>query len=394
MPGLLSSRFVFAWLASLFQGLAFFLFVHFPGYLRELGAAEFQIGLVVATTALSALVIRPWLGRSMDRLGRRPVFMAGNVLNVVVLASYLTVDSIGPWLFVVRIAHGIAVGLIFASMFAYAADLVPEEKRTQGLALFGVSGLLPIALGGVLGDIVTTRWDFDMLFLTALALATSGLLLCLPLREMRTPFPEGTTISFVRPLVQRDLLPLWWMTLVFALALTGYFTFLRTFVDVTGIGTVGSFFGTYAGVAIFLRVVGGWIPDRIGQKKVLYPAVALFTGGFLVLAAATTTGMVMLAGAMCGAGHGYIFPIMYSLAFGRAGVADRGSASAIFTGVFDLGQFIGGPVLGSLIVIAGYGTMFVGAALWLVVGTIVFAVWDGDLRRRAPSRPAVVSARG
>jgi MFS family permease len=381
MPRLLTSRFVFAWMASLFQGLAFFLFVHFPGYLRELGAAEFQIGLVIATTALSALLIRPWLGRSMDRLGRRPIFMAGNALNTLVLASYLTVDSIGPWLFVVRIAHGIAVGSIFASMFAYAADLVPADRRTQGLALFGVSGLLPIALGGVLGDVVTARWDFQALFVTALALGVAGFALCLPLREAAARLPDGTSISFLRPLIQRDLLPLWWMTLVFALALTAYFTFLRTFVDVTGIGSVGSFFGTYASTAILLRVVGGWVPDRIGQKKVLYPAIAVFTGGFLVLAAATTTGMVMIAGAMCGAGHGYIFPIMYSLAFGRAGVADRGSASAIFTGVFDLGQFIGGPALGSLIVVAGYAPMFVAAAAWLAVGTVVFAVWDGDLGR-------------
>jgi MFS family permease len=381
MSGLLTPRFVFAWMASLFQGLAFFLFVHFPGYLRELGAAEFQIGLVIATAALSALIIRPWLGRSMDRLGRRPIFMAGNALNMVVLASYLTVDSIGPWLFVVRIAHGMAVGSIFASMFAYAADLVPAERRTQGLALFGVSGLLPIALGGVLGDIVTSRWDFQALFVTALALGVAGFVLCLPLREVAARLPDGTSISFLRPLIQRDLLPLWWMTLVFALALTAYFTFLRTFVDVTGIGSVGSFFGTYASTAILLRVVGGWIPDRIGQKKVLYPAVAVFAGGFLVLAAASTTGMVMIAGAMCGAGHGYIFPIMYSLAFGRAGVADRGSASAIFTGVFDLGQFIGGPALGSLIVVAGYAPMFVAAAAWLAVGTVVFAVWDGDLGR-------------
>jgi MFS family permease len=383
MSGLLTSRFILAWTASLFQGLAFFLFIHFPGYLRELGAAEFQIGLVVATTALSSLVIRPWLGRSMDRLGRRPVFMAGNTLNVVVLASYLTVDSIGPWLFVVRIAHGIAIGLVFASMFAYAADLVPAERRTQGLALFGVSGLLPIALGGVLGDVVTARWHFDGLFITALTLAVVGLVLCLPLREAAARPPAGTSISFSRPLIQRDLLPLWWMTLVFALALTAYFTFLRTFVDVTGIGTVGSFFGAYASTAILLRLVAGWVPDKIGQKKVLYPAVAVFGGGLLVLAFATTAGMVVVAGSMCGAGHGYVFPILYSLAFSRAGVSDRGSASAIFTGVFDLGQFIGGPALGSLIVLTGYTPMFVATAGWLVVGTAIFAVWDGDVGRRA-----------
>jgi MFS family permease len=391
MSGLLTPRFAFTWMASLFQGLAFFLFVHFPGYLKELGATEFQIGIVIASTAVSALAIRPQLGRAIDRRGRRPVFLIGNALNVLVLASYLTVDSIGPWLFVVRVTHGISVGMVFAATIAYAADLIPEERRTQGLALFGVSGLLPVALGGVIGDVVTTRWDFDALFLTALGFGILGLVFALPLREVAPPVLDGVTISFLRPLIQRDLLPLWWMTLVFAFALSGYFVFLRTFVDVTGIGSVGAFFAAYAATAIFLRITLGWLPDRVGQKRVLYPAITLFAGGFIVLAVAGSAGMVTLAGAMCGAGHGYVFPIMYSLAFGRARASDRGSASAIFTGVFDLGNLVGGPVLGLLIVLVGYSQMFVAAAAWVVLGTIAFAVWDGDAGRRRRTRTTPVS---
>jgi MFS family permease len=382
MGSLLTLRFALAWQASLFQGLAFFLFVHFPGYLTELGASEFQIGFVIAATAVSAIAIRPQLGRSMDRLGRRPVMLAGNLLNVLVLASYLTVDAIGPWLFVVRIAHGVSVGMVFASMFAYAADILPAERRTQGIALFGVSGLLPIALGGVIGDVVLARWGFDGLFLAALGLGATGLLLVLPLREAAAGRDEGIPVSFLRPLLQSDLRPLWWMNLVFSTALAGYFVFLRTFVDVTGIGSVGSFFGTYAVTAIVLRLGAGWLPDRVGQKRVMYPAVVSFAAGFLVLAAASNTGMIMIAGGLCGAGHGYLFPIMYSLSFGRARVGDRGSASAIFTGIFDLGQLVGAPLLGLLIVLTGYTQMFLAAAAWVAVGTVIFAVWDGDLRRR------------
>ena len=361
--------------------MSFFLFVHFPGYLRDdLGASEQQIGIVFATTAFSALLIRPWLGRSIDRIGRRPLFLAGNVLNVIVVACYVTVNALDPWLFAVRIAHGIAIGLVFTSMLAYAADLVPVERRTQGLSLFGVAGLLPIAIGGLIGDIVIGRWGFDGLFLTALGLATTGLILTLPLKELAERPPPGTNISFTRPLVQRNLLPMWWFSFVFAFTLTAYFTFIRTFVDTTGIGSVGSFFGIYAATAIVLRLFFGWVPDRIGLKRVMYPAIVVFGCGLLVLANAADTPAIMLAGALCGAGHGYLFPILYSLSFTRAGNADRGSASAIFTGVFDLGTLVGGPLLGSLIVAVGYQSMYLITAGWLVVGTIVFAVWEGDLR--------------
>lgn len=373
---LLTPRFVVAWLVSLFGGLAFFLFVHFPRHLEDLGASEVEIGVIVATTALAAIVIRPQIGQAMDRRGRRPLILLGGSLNVVVLLLYLTVTAIGPWLYVIRVAHGFSQAMLFASVFTYAADIVPEDNRTQGLALFGISGMLPIALGGLIGDVVLGRWDFDVLFITSATLAVVALGLSLALKESVVPAGRSVEISFLRSLWQRDLLPLWWMTVVFSLALSAYFTFLRTFVDETGIGTVGAFFAAYSLVAIFLRLTTGWLPDRVGAKRVLGPSLILFAAGFVLLATASSTVHVVIAGALCGAGHGYAFPILYALAFGRADSHNRGSASAIFTGLFDVGALVGGPLFGALIAIFSYETMFLSAAGWVLVGGIVFAIWD------------------
>jgi MFS family permease len=367
---------VLAWLVSLFGGLAFFLFVHFPGYLEDLGASEVEIGLLVGITALAAILIRPQIGKEMDRRGRRPVILLGGTINVVVLFLYLTVNALGPWVYAVRIIHGFAEAMLFASVFTYAADIVPDRNRTQGLALFGISGMLPIALGGLLGDFVLARWDFQVLFITSALLAVIALGLSFTLTESITPAGSSVEISFLRSLWQRDLVPLWWMTVVFSLALSAYFTFLRTFIDDTGIGTVGAFFAAYSFVAIFLRLTTGWLPDRIGPKKVLYPALVLFAAGFAVLATATSGTSVIVAGALCGAGHGYAFPILYALSFGRADSANRGSASAIFTGLFDVGALAGGPTFGALIAIFSYETMFLTAAAWVLLGGLVFAVWD------------------
>lgn len=387
---LLTGPFVLAWALSLFSGLAFFLFVHFPGYLEDLGAHEAQIGLIVGTTAAAAIAIRPWVGRAMDRRGRRPVILLGCAIHLVAILLYLTVDAITPWLFVVRIVHGFGEALSFAAVFTYAADIVPDDRRTEGLALFGVSGLLPIAIGGVIGDMILAEGEFRTVFLTSGGLAVIALLIALRLRESATPAPDGTLVSFTRPLMQRDLLPMWWVTLVFSFALTAYFTFLRTFVDETGIGSVGAFFGAYATTAILLRLFAGWLPDRIGLKRVLYPAMLVFSAGFLLLAAAHSTLAVVIAGVFCGAGHGYGFPILYAIAFGRAHVLDRGSASAIFTGLFDVGTLTGAPLLGALVAWLGYPAMFRVAAAWVLVGLVAFAAWDRDLpfQRRADAAAA------
>ncbi len=374
MPKLLSKGFVLAWLANLGQEMAWALFVHFPGFLLGFGASEVEIGLLVGLTALSSVLVRPWVGRAMDTHGRRPVIIAGNLLNIGVLALYLTVTGLGPWVYTVRIIHGLAAALLFTSLFTYGADQVPSARRTEGLALFGVSGLLPIALGGLLGDVILSSGTFAHLFLTALGFAGLSLALSLPLRDAAksASLPQ----RFFASVAERDLRPLWWLTFVFAVALTAYFTFLKTFVVETGIGSVGAFFAAYSGIAITLRLLAGSLPDRVGQKRVLYPALTSLTAGFAVLALAGSGTSVVVAGLLCGAGHAYAFPIMLAMVVTRARAADRGSAIAIFTGLFDLGTLIGGPALGAAIRFGSYPVMFFGAAAWTLFGTIVFARWD------------------
>ena len=53
-----------------------------------------------------------------------------------------------------------------------------------------------------------------------------------------------------------------------------------------------------------------------------------------------------------------------------------GSASAVFSGAFDLGSLIGSPILGVLIETQGYSAMFLAAAVWIGIGVVVFAWWD------------------
>jgi MFS family permease len=377
---LLTRPFVLVALSNLFQAISFNLFIHFPGFLSELGAREAQIGLLFGLSSFAAVAIRPTLGHLMDTRGRRGVILFGNALNTAVMALYLTVDSIGPWIYCVRVLHGISEAALFTALFTYAADCVPERRRMQGLMLFGVSGMLPIALGGLLGDVLLARADFRLLFEVALGLAALAALLALPLPEMNAsgadPGDRDPPAGFRKVLLQPRLVTVWALTACFSTALAAMFTFLRTYVDTTGIGSVGGFFGAYSAVAITLRLGAGWLPDRVGAKNVLYPALVTLFAGFLTLAFASSARDVLLAGALCGAGHGYTFPLLFGMVVNRARSADRGSAMAIYTALFDVGILIGGPLLGAVIEAQGYTAMFLSAAGLVAIGTAGFAVAD------------------
>jgi len=387
---LFTRAFVLCAAANLVQSLSFNLFLHFPGFLHQLGADELQIGVLFSLASIVAIGVRPPVGRIMDARGRRGVILVGGVLNSLVCGLYLTVTGLGPWIYLLRMLHGLAEALLFTALFTLAADLVPASRRTEGLALFGVSGMLPVGLSGLLGDAILAVADYTRLFEVAFGLAVLSWLLSLPLHDrVRGAAESELPRGFRASLEQGDLLPLWWIGFVFALALASTFAFLKRFVDATGLGTVGGFFGAYTAAAILLRLFFGWLPDRIGQKRVLFPALATLALGFLVLAGARDGHDVVLAGALCGTGHGYAFPIVFGMVVTRASEADRGSATAIFTALFDVGVVVGGPLFGAISAWRGFAWTYAAAALVVALGTGVFAWWD-----RGAGRPAARVAEG
>jgi len=383
---LFTRPFLLCFWANMLQGLAFNLFLHFPGYLHQLGADDVEIGFITSLMAVAAIALRPPIGRAMDRRGRRVVILVGGVLHTGVIALYLTVTALGPWLYAVRIVHGLAEAMLFSALFTYAADHVPPRMRTQGLALFGVSGMLPIALAGVLGDLLLRERGFDAVFLAALVFAAISLLLSLPLPEAPRKAWDGDPASrgLRAALRQRDLRPLWLIGVVFSTVLTAFFVFMRRFVDETGVGSVGLFFSAYTAAALTLRVLFGWVPDRVGPKRVLLPALVALSGGFAWMAGADSARDLVVAGLLCGVGHGYTFPILFGLVVTRAPESNRGTAMAVFTALFDIGVLVGGPALGAVIERAGFAAMYGAAGAVLALGTLAFFFLDGGLSERGP----------
>jgi predicted MFS family arabinose efflux permease len=269
--------------------------------------------------------------------------------------------------------------MLFASLFALAAEIVPPSRRIEGIALFGVSGMLPIGLGGFVGDLLLAGGDqggsYPRLFAVSFVFSLAALGLSLPLRDPpRDPGPPRRGI--VAALLQRDLVPLWISGAGFATALAAFFTFLKTFVIATQVGSVGLFFGAYSAGAIGLRLGFARVPERVGPKRALFPALGAMIAGLILLPLAWSSAAVAVAGTLCGLGHGFTFPILLALVVTRARPSERGAALAIYTALFDAGILAGGPLLGAVIDAAGYTAMFFTAAGLVILAAGVLAVWD------------------
>jgi len=381
--GLATRAYALVFVAHFMHAMSLHSYIQISGWLEGFGLSEVRIGWLIGLSAAMAVAIRPTLGRWMDRKGRKVVILAGGVASVIASASYLTISSAGPALWCIRVVHGFAQAALFSAMFTLAADVTPPHRRAQGIAIFGISGLIPMSLANLMGDYLTRDGDYSMFFASTAVYAALGLLLTLPLAES---MPEGDskmrTPSFMEVMSTRSLAALWLLGGGYALALSPCFTFLKLHVADLGVGSPGRFFTGFAGAAVVLRLGFGGIPDRFGFRRALIPAMFCTALGLAMLWVARSDAHILIAGLLCGVGHGFTFPVLSAMIVERCDVRGRGTAISSFTALFDLGMLVGAPAFGALATELSYSGAFAVSAGMLVLVIIAGGVADVRLTRR------------
>lgn len=377
---LFTNRFWLACSVHFSGGMALSLYILFPLFIRQLGGSEFTIGLYAGITGAAAVAARLPVGRLLDTQGRRRVLVGAGLLHVASWVGFLSVGALGMRSVFFVSAYGLASGSLFASYFTYASDIVPVTRRSEGIAMFGIWGMLPNGLGPLLGEFLIQRVGFQVYFTVAAGFALVSLCVSLLLPETAVPRRERSTDTGTAPVPfpWRGLLFLLCTTFMFGTAADSIFTFLAPFAQSSGRGGVGSFFMSYALTAVTVRVLGGRLPDRIGLHRVLIPALFLYAAGALLVPHVTHGVALVFVGAMCGAGHGYAFPILNVLTVEQVSPAHRGRAVSWFTAMFDLGNTLANPILGAVAEWAGYRTMFTASGLGILITAAI--VW-----RKRPS---------
>jgi MFS family permease len=352
------------------------LLVHFPGYLLELGANEVRIGLIVGVAGLASISVRPWLGRVMDSRGRRLVIRTGTLMVAVSTLTMAFTSHIGVALVGARLVQGIGQAVTMTAFWTYIADRVPAANRAHGIAVFGISGLLPMGIAPALGDLVlTTGWSYEGVFLIAafFALVSFGLSLFLEPSGVST---GAATTRFREVLTSEALRPVWVATVFVSIAFTTAFVFVKTYATTTGLLSVGPFFSAFAFAAIVWRLVFGGLPDKVGLKKAIGPGLASYAVGLAIVGVIGGQSGLALGGFFAGLGHGISYPVILAIATTRAPVGDRGTVTATFTAVFDLVLFAIAPLLGLVISVFGYPAMFLTVSAAVVGGIAFFYGFD------------------
>lgn len=372
-------------LANLCHTASFSAFFLLPLYILEHGGNQGNIGVIMGVFALASAISRPWVAEMIDRIGRKRSYTLGSILMFVSPFLYLGIhDPLGaaylPFL-LLRAVHGVGLAICFTAVFTFMADILPRDRLNEGIGMFGISGLIGIAVGPVLAEVTLEHFGFVGLFMVAGCLACIALLIHQPLNEsIAEQARESHPTTFFGLLKREKFIVVGLLSMLFGFGLAGSGNFVAPLADQRNLGFVSVYFFCYSGGAITIRFVNGWLAARFGEKRILALSIVLYMAGLFLLPFTFNQPMLCLAGILSGLGHGLLFPLLNTMAVRDEAASIRGKATGIFTGGIDSGIFAGSLILGYIGEWFGLNVLFVCAGLSMLAALVIFRFHGADTR--------------
>jgi EmrB/QacA subfamily drug resistance transporter len=162
--------------------------VALPAIRADLDASFGEMQWVIDAYALTLAATLLSAGALADRIGRRAVFIWG--LAIFTTCSALCAVASSPvFLDLVRAAQGVGGAAMFASSLALLANEFQDKERGFALGVWGAVTGAALAIGPLVGGVLTDELDWRWIFLVNLPIG--GLLIWLTLRRLPESREEG-----------------------------------------------------------------------------------------------------------------------------------------------------------------------------------------------------------
>jgi MFS family permease len=323
---------------------AFQLLPAIPFRILELGGTKAEAGWFLSVYTFSSAFAAPVMGSIADHLGRRRLLITASILFVGFSIAYGLVRNL-PLLFLIAAIHGAIWSGILSSASALMSEYIPESRRTQGMAYWGLASTGAIAIAPAVG-----LWIYHFGWLTlCLELAVISVMMvfgALLLRVDEKPDPT-------RRLAVSDA---WdWRVIATALSLTvasfgygGMTSYAAIIAIERHITPPAIYLTTYAISIVLFRICFSHLGDRMGPKRMLYPGLVLVPLAFAWLGIAHTRWEMIASATLFGIGFGAAYPAFVTVILGSTDPARRARTFGSIVWAFDTGIGLGSFGIGAI----------------------------------------------
>lgn len=354
-----------------------------PFYAEKLGADPVLIGGLVSAFAVAQFATAPLWGRLSDRYGRRPMILAGLLIQAVAYILFEGASTV--WLlFFSRIVQGAGAGTV-GVVQAYLSDSVPARDRAKALGWLTAATSAGVMVGPAIGSLAAGRGWLGPGYLAAMFCTLNFLFAWwwLPESAPRDVSGSGrkkakkgdTRLAFVEVLRHPtgrvgSLVWIYAMGMMAFMAMNGVLAlYLERRFGVT-VRTIGWFFVYVGAVSLVMRtLILGPAVRRFGEVRILRMGILSIAIGQACLPLARNFWELAVAVLLIPVGTALLFPATTSMVSHRAPEGQVGLMLGVQQAYGGISRMIGPLWAGAAFQHLGIETPF-----W-ICGALMVGAW-------------------
>jgi MFS family permease len=329
-PGIFTTQFWLLGLSSfLFSSSFNMLIPELPGYLSDMGGAEYK-GAIIGLFTLTAGLSRPFSGRLTDRIGRVPVMAFGSLVCFVCGFLYPIFTTVMPFL-LLRLVHGFSTGFKPTGTSAYVADIVPANRRGEAMGIHGMCMSVGSAFGPAIGSMLSQAFSLNALFYTSSLFAFLSIAILLNMKETLQDKQRLSLESFKiswRDIFEPDVFSPALITFLCYFGFGAVATVTPDFSGYLGLQNRGIYFMVFTISSILIRLFAGKISDKHGRMPVTIVGSFVLIVSMVITGYADSIAVFLTGAAFFGMAMGILSPVLSAWTVDLSGDHNRGRAIA------------------------------------------------------------------
>jgi MFS family permease len=375
--------------------------------------AEHEFQLAAHAAVLSFIVVfgvtkaltNYFAGRASDRMGRKPVLVAGWLVAAPVPFLLMWAPS-WSWVLVANALLGVSQGLTWSTTVIMKIDLAGSERRGLAMGLNEFAGYFAVAGSALATGWIAARYGLrpEPFYLGVLFVAIGGALSTFVVRETsdHASVEARLTVHAAASLSQRDV---FWKTTLFDRNLSsvsqaglvnnlndgmawGLFplVFAAAKLNLDQIGVLAAIYPATWGIA---QLFTGALSDRIGRKWLIASGMWVQAAGIVLVIVGPGFPVFAGGGILLGVGTAMVYPTLLAAIGDVAHPSWRASSVGVYRLWRDAGYAIGAVIAGVTADAFGLaGAMWFVAALTFASGILVAVRMTETLVSRSHSLPS------
>jgi len=288
-------------------------YVAVPFQILALGGSPLQLGIGFTIFSTAQLVVILFGGAIVDRLPRRRVILASDLVSGVVVGAVAVLGLSGhlqiAHLYVASAFFGIAFSFYTPAMSAIMPELVPADVLVAGNALRGIAGQSARVVGPLLGGLVVARAGPPLAFaIDAATFFFSFVVFFLASPPRREPPPRQSLLSQMREGLAFTFSIQWiWLTIIGFGFVNGFyfaaFTVALPLLVLNVLHGTAATFGLIGAAGGVGELIGGLMVGNIRVRRVglaIYATQALLGLSVLGYGIVPLLSVVLVASALFG----------------------------------------------------------------------------------------------